>query len=245
MNIEAINSANGCNIIFSVTREILDKYKHINVPKHFIHHGLAKEFINVQKVSFEKDDLIRVGVSGNFLRNDIDRPILLRIIQENSNVIFDFFGSYLSNQSNIGGGSDSNEQIEFINKLQGFKNVIMYGPINPKQLAIEFQRMDAFLICYDIQKDQSKGTNYHKVMEYLSTGKVIMSNNITTYSSMDDLIVMCNNRLNNDELLVIFRYVILNLDNFNSDKLYEKRKEFASSNSYSNKILKIQKILND
>ena len=121
----------------------------------------------------------------------------------------------------------------------------MHGPINPKQLAIEFQRINAFLICYDIQKDQSKGTNYHKVMEYLSTGKVVISNNITTYKGLDDLIVMCNNRLNNDELLVIFPHVILNLDKFNSDKLYEKRKDFANYNSYSNKILKIQKILND
>ena len=29
-------------------------------------------------------------------------------------------------------------------------------------------RRDAFLICYDVDKDQSKGTNYHKTLEFIS-----------------------------------------------------------------------------
>ena len=39
----------------------------------------------------------------------------------------------------------------------------------------------SFLICYDVKKDQSKGTNYHKVSEYLVYGRPIVSNYVSAY----------------------------------------------------------------
>jgi hypothetical protein len=68
--------------------------------------------------------------------------------------------------------------------------------------------MDAFLICYDIEKDQSGGTNYHKIMEYMCTGKVIIGNNITTYKNKPELVQMVNERDNNRELPALFDHVI-------------------------------------
>ena len=62
--------------------------------------------------------------------------------------------------------------------------------VNPEILAKEFLRMDAFLICYDVEKDQSKGTNYHKVMEYLAYGRPIVSNYISRYASDRDNFIM-------------------------------------------------------
>jgi len=53
--------------------------------------------------------------------------------------------------------------------------------IAPEKLALELRRMDAFLICYDVKKDQSKGTNYHKVSEYLVYGRPIVSNYVSAY----------------------------------------------------------------
>ena len=50
--------------------------------------------------------------------------------------------------------------------------------------------MDAFLICYDVEKDQSKGTNYHKVMEYLAYGRPIVSNYVSRYASDIDNFIM-------------------------------------------------------
>jgi hypothetical protein len=60
-------------------------------------------------------------------------------------------------------------------------NVILHGMVSPELLSKELRRMDAFLICYDVTKDQSKGTNYHKVMEYLAYGRPIVSNYISRY----------------------------------------------------------------
>jgi hypothetical protein len=104
------------------------------------------------------------------------------------------------------------------------------------ELAEQLNSMDILLICYDIEKDQSKGTNYHKVMEYLSTGKVIVSNNITTYSSEPDLVRMSKERSGNKELPVLFRDTVANLRSYNSPELMEKRKNFARQNSYRNQL---------
>ncbi len=63
----AIDAANGSDIIFSVTHEILDKYRHLSVPRHFINHGLATGFLGVHETSRAIDDGVRVGFSGNLL----------------------------------------------------------------------------------------------------------------------------------------------------------------------------------
>jgi len=242
LNKAAINSAIGANVIFSITNEILEKYQHLNVSKHFMHHGLAKEFVEPEKTNFVEDNIIRVGLSGNWLRTDIDTACLIKIINNNPNIVFEFWGSFQAKQNNIGGGTDE-ETKPFINELKAAKNVLLHGPINPKQLAAEFQRMDAFLICYDILKDQSKGTNYHKVMEYLSTGKVVISNNITTYKNLPGLLEMTNSRTNNIELPDLFVKIITNLDYYNSNDKMNFRKAFALSNLYSNKIKNIETLL--
>jgi hypothetical protein len=241
LNKEAINSAAGADIIFSVTKEILEKYQQFSAPKYFLHHGLSKEFTKINcPVSIDSN--IRVGLSGNWLRADVDRKTLIQIIKENSTVIFEFWGSFAIKQSNIG-GSNSEETILFIQELQNCANVILHGVVHPKQLAKEFCKVQAFLICYDIEKDQSKGTNYHKVMEYLSTGKVIVSNNISTYKSMPNLIEMATERTNNEELPAIFQKVIKNLDYFNQIEFVNNRKNFALSNLYSNKLSEVEEIL--
>lgn len=243
LNKAGIDSGNGCDVIFSVTNEILEKYPHLNVPKYFVHHGLSDEFIQSTCDNLVNHGIVRVGLSGNWLRPDIDTKCLLKIIEENSAIIFEFWGSYQLNQTNIGGSSNT-AIVQFIEKLKNSKNVVLHGPKHPKQLAIEFQRMDAFLITYDILKDQSKGTNYHKVMEYLSTGKVVVSNNISTYSSIPGLIEMSESRVNNHDLPFIFKKVVNNLKFYNQTEFSNARKVFALQNLYSKKINQLEEKLN-
>lgn len=234
LNQEALNSAVGANVIFSVTKEILAKYEFVNAPKHFVNHGVLGSFISSPR-KYAANLPIRIGFSGNLLRKDIDRPILLKIIQENTNCTFDFWGSYNPTQSNIG-GVDDKETTEFIKKLKEFHNVTLHGIVSSDQLANEIQSMDCFLICYDVLKDQSKGTNYHKVMEYLATGRVIISNNITTYETKPELVKMINTRDNNNSLPELFTYVTGNLEQFNSYEAQQKRINFSKNNTYTKQI---------
>lgn len=243
----AIEAARGADMIFSVTREILEKYRDFPAPKHFVNHGVSDEFMarpyaEPSPIAHPAGDALRVGLSGNLLRADLDRPTLLRIIQENHGVVFECWGSYSNNQSNIGSNADP-ATTRFIGELQAQPNVVLHGAVPVAQLAESMRRMDAFLICYDINKDQSKGTNYHKIMEFLSTGKVVISNNVTTYRDLPGLIEMTAEREHNKALPALFKQVIGDLTEYNSAQRRQARIAFALDNTYTGQLERISRLL--
>jgi glycosyltransferase involved in cell wall biosynthesis len=213
------------------------------VPKHFINHGVSKTFLDECRLdNYVPGSPLRIGYAGNLLRTDIDTACLLQIIRENPEVQFEFWGAYKYTDSNIGGAGDDEKQ-HFVQALLNQGNVVLHGPVPSSELAKAYTRIDAFIICYDILKDQSKGTNYHKVIEYLSTGKVIISNNITTYKHTKELLVMANSRNSNEELPGIFKEVIGSIAYYNSKELMQKRRQYAEENLYPRQLELIEEIL--
>jgi hypothetical protein len=76
-------------------------------------------------------------------------------------------------------------------------------------------------------------------MEYISRGKAIISNNITTYSGEPDLVSMTRSREGNEELPRLFKTVVGDLSVCNSQALQEKRIRYARENSYSRQLDRI------
>ena len=107
----------------------------------------------------------------------------------------------------------------------------------------DLNAMDIFLICYDVQKNQSKGTNYHKIMEFFSAGKVIISNNISTYKEQPELVQMIGDREDNKRLPELFHQVIGNLASYNSSDAQRVRSTFAKRNTYASQVERIEKII--
>lgn len=241
-NHHAFAAAEGTDVIFSVTREILEKFHDHPAPKHFVHHGAETEFFRHANPERPTNQPLRCGLSGNLIRGDLDRPTLLRIFRENPDVQFDCWGSYQSKDSNVGGG-DSLDLQRFIAEIKTLPNVALHGPVPPHHLAKALHQMDMLLICYDILKDQSRGTNYHKVMEYLSTGKVIVSNNITTYADRPDLVTMTVERDHNDALPALFQRVAKHLEDYNSPDQQRVRITFAQENTYDQQLERIVQYL--
>lgn len=234
----ALKAAQTADIIYSVTYEILDKFKSYAAPKVFLNHGVASQFLN-NDLSAVSNGPIQVGLSGNFLRPDIDRPTLLNIIKQHPKVIFNFWGSIDHNSSNLVPYEDE-AATNFINALRQLPNVKLHGQVAPVKLAEEMKQMDCFLICYDIQKDQSGGTNYHKILEYLATGKVVVSNNVTTYAHYPGMIEMTSNRNNNSELPALFSKVINNIGSYNALTKQQERVAFATRFTYHNQLKRIE-----
>ncbi len=227
LTLDAVKAAEGANLLVSVAQEILDQYPNAaKTKKLLINHGVAECFIEEGKKPFVKtDEVIRIGMSGNFLRPDIDRPVLLEIIKTHTDLLFECFGAYEYKNSNLGGGADE-ETKEFIQALQQLPNALLHGMVQPETLAKELRRMDAFLICYDLAKDQSKGTNYHKVMEYLVYGRPVVSNAVSSYkknkhvfqvednSKLVELIRSTINDLKIENLLIQESYEISNITTY-------------------------------
>ena len=75
------------------------------------------------------------------------RP-LAKIVQ----LFLDAGGSCLESEANLSGSVDDSTR-QFIDYLEQSRNVILHGLVSSLELAEKLQTMDAFLICYDVQKD--------------------------------------------------------------------------------------------
>lgn len=231
--------ATKADVIISVTDRILDAYREIDKPKFQVNHGVADNFLS-SRVSEKTPDKIRIGYSGSLIRNDLDTQCFLTIINKHQDKIFEFWGEYDYNNSNIHLPQDVHANtLSFIESLKSLPNVILHGPVNSQTLASGLKRMDALLICYNIRNDQ----NHHKVLEYLGTGKVIVSNFMSSYEKEDsDLLVMIKD---NTDLPGMFDEVISHLPDYNNTDRQQKRKLFANQHSYANNIKRIESFISE
>ena len=231
-------SARNADLIVSVSQHILDLYEKYfpKTKKLLINHGLSEEFLNIPKDLSKKCEGINIGLSGNFLFNDIDYPILLQIVVENPEVKFHFYGNH-STESNISADT-SQSNLDFLQKIKQSSNCIFHGVLGKRELALELNQMDAFLISYDPQKGQSSGSNSHKILEFLSTGKVIFSSHFSYYEGTD-LFVMNTSREDNSFLVNLFHEGISTLNQLNKSHRQEARMEFSQDNTYDQNLIKI------
>ena len=178
---------------------------------------------------------IKVGYVGNLSIQYIDWETLYKLIETNTEVGFYFIGP--SEKSNLSKNPVNNKYFDDIKKL---KNVICLGEIISKKIPALLSYFDILLLIYKDREFNKQLANPHKVLEYLGSGKVIVSSWIEEYKSQKGLIEM--SRLNAD-LLNNFKNVIDNLAFLNSEKNKEARKRIALTNTYSQKIEQINKLL--
>jgi len=95
-----------------------------------------------------------------------------------------------------------------------------------------------FLICYKPDYINYHGENSHKILEYLSTGKTVVSSHISLYSDSQLLSMAKKDR--NEELISIIDDVISNIEKYNAPDLMKQRILFALENTYANHIHKIE-----
>lgn len=238
----ATKAAISADIIFSVTNEILSKFHSCNVPTHLIGHGVSEVFFS-ESGTVGGGDKIRIGLSGNFLRPDIDWRTLGKVITENKEASFNFWGAYNNNDANLVSADGDSSMPDEVKQMLSYNNVTFHGVVKSEQLASELKKMDGFLICYDIDKDQSKATNYHKILEYLATGGFIVSNNVTAYHGKSELLIMPAER-NNSMLPSLFKDAIYNVETLNSEQNRALRISFARKHTYKSNIAKIEQLIN-
>jgi glycosyltransferase involved in cell wall biosynthesis len=241
----AFKAIKGADFLISIAQEILDQYTDFNSKrKLLLNHGVSDVFIKTSQNQIQNNiSHYNIGVSGNFLRPDLDKEILLKLINTFPEAMFHLFGPISLADSNIGGNND-NETIGFIKKLRSLSNVILYSVVPQTKLAEYFSEMHIFLVCYDVKKDQSKGVNYHKIMEYMAYGKPILSSYVSAYNN-SDLLYMVKEIGNNEQLLDLLKKIMMNYEDHFSQHYSISQKKWANSNTYCNNVSKIQMFIND
>ena len=222
------------DIVFSVSNEILNDFNYSK--KYLINHGLNSEF---EILARERLDCLKkseinlnfktniIGYVGNISIPTLDYKSLLNIIFIFPNIQFYFYGPY-------------DEKDEKVCELKKFQNVKLKGVKYGRELYSSIVNCDLLFVCYKISEN-FKGDNSHKILEYLSTGKSIVSSHISMYQG-NSLIEMCNSRENNN-FEIVFDNALQNLDKLNSNEMQIKRIEFALENTYKKQIEKIESII--
>jgi glycosyltransferase involved in cell wall biosynthesis len=230
-----INVARSADVVLSVSESILSQFEGVNENRWLVNHGLAGDFVELAESrlheTYEPNNPIRAGYVGNLLRPSVDRPVVSRLVEEFPLVEFHFWGPN-------SGGSTVSESNNFISFLRSQPNVVLHGVRTPTELAREICSIDFFLLAYCKDVTIYDRSNSHKLLEYLSTGRVTISSPIDTYRDKPELILMPDGE-NNDDLPRLFRHAIRHLPELNASASSRQRIEYALDNQYSNQIDRI------
>ncbi|MDQ6610362.1 MAG: hypothetical protein M3Y85_11135 [Bacteroidota bacterium] len=230
------NEADG---IATISSMILDYFSFSNKPKLLLNHGLNRTFTRLAEerlqsgLFYKKGASVKVAYVGNLLQgNRMDYKTIQLIIEQNNDITFHIYGPYEEKGNTL--GSTTNQDLQaFINFLKNNQQVYLHGILSQEDLANQIQDMDAFLTCYNYLTDDNRSSNCHKIIEYLSTGKVAISNRILTYEKTTGLLEMPL-EYTNENLPSLFKKVIAGLDQFNTPEKQKIRIDFALANTYIN-----------
>ncbi len=230
----------GAEHLFTVSEVIRQKFLGSGINCHFINHGLSESFAMYSRKVLESPikwgapERICVGYSGNLFIRFLDRDIFRQLIVGNQSIEFHLFGSTDYNNAD-------KSEAEWFYFLTAQPNIKLHGFLQPGQLAEALQKMEALLLCYKADNKDYFGENTHKMLEYLSTGKPIISSHISHYAG-SELIAMTAAG-NDDKLPVLFSKVVKNLEQFNTADLVANRIRLALDNTYETQIQRIGDII--
>lgn len=226
--------AESAHIILTTCNLIKEKLEEFNSNIYNIGHGVSAKFFSTAMFNKSDRGKIKTCMMGNFQRK-IDYLVLFDLIENNPDIEFEFIGPY-----NISNLSKDNRYNSEINRLKLYKNTNLNGPLQFDLLANKLSEMDIFLNFYLEDENPAARVNPHKILEFLSTGKTVLSYYLDEYRSDEDLLIMTKNKA---EIPSLFDKIIRNINDYNDLKIMQRRRDFALQNTYGKKITHISSLL--
>ncbi len=239
-------AAKNIDAVVSVGPELLEKFDSINSRQLLVNHGINTEYREFAKKNLAALDnglynisknRVQIGYIGNLLISCLYIEGLKKIVSDNPNIDFHFWGAYDMKNNNVAG--DGNEflqqQISYIR--ENLKNTYFYGVKSALEIIPNLDKIDAFIYINDSKKDINGGVNSHKILEYLTTGKVIISTWLSYYKDMN-LFPMLEKGKESD-YPAFLDDVLSKLEYYNDSEMQKKRIKYALSNTYNDNLLKI------
>ncbi|HCQ66726.1 MAG TPA: hypothetical protein DIU07_16955 [Rhodobacteraceae bacterium] len=226
----------------ALAQEFTDGVDPDRTPTLFVPHGLnpahaayAREVVSTPAVFSTAADRPVVGYVGNLSADGIDWPMIERLVRQNPEVTFRLIGP-------TGGLSDPNER-SIAERLKDEPNCEMPGLVPVEKVVEQAGEIDLWLVCYDIARRPDAAINTHKVLEYLATGKAVLSNYIGAYEGTGLLHMPATH--SNDDMPSILARVLADPMRTNTAEEMARRAAFAFEHSYAANLETMNRFLTD
>ncbi len=117
--------------------------------------------------------------AGQFFNTYIDFDALVKVAENHPSIAFSYVGTYLDDFPSAG-----------FQKLRKMPNVTFTGLKKKDELLPIVRNADLLLFCFMTDKRMLERANPHKVLEYLSTGNLIVGTWTLEYAERQDLLLM-------------------------------------------------------
>jgi glycosyltransferase involved in cell wall biosynthesis len=230
---ENINRDDLCktsDVCFCTTHFIRDEVLPFNLNTTVIHHAFNASLLE-SKVKAEKQGKISVGYAGNLSIHYLDHALLLALAAEYPSIDFWFMGPL-----DLANTSLDKDQIEKLKKLKSLSNSHFTGKLSSKEVFNQMKHMDILILAYQHQRYYKQLASPHKVMEYLATGKPVLSFQMEEYRNTTGLIEMVGTR---EEYLIRFHEMVTHLEQYQQKQKMDNRINFALDHTYTKQLEKI------
>ena len=219
-------AARSATFCLCTTELILNRLRKYNSRVYRIHHGCNVADIR-EDLRLPGRGKVKAVYAGNLGMPYLDWHPIHYTARENPDVDFIFIGPE---------GTNTERNIDGIHKLP---NVYFPGKIGSNELQSLLAQADILMVCYK-EVYQEEQANPHKMMEYLLSGKVIVTTHTAEFVECRDLLVMTER---NSDWAAQFGLVRANLTQYNDEGLQRRRRAYALDNTYEKQIERIENVL--
>ena len=235
--------ARKADIVLTPSRLVAAKFYGLNCNVCNIGHGVSDIFFEQydlnDELSLPGNNQLKVGYVGNLNYRFLAKKVLEEIVTSNRNIDFIFLGPLeKSNLSHVNTPTNT----EFFRNLKKNANVFLLGQKPFSEIKRYLRKFDLLLSCYGEGADKILLASNHKTLEFLSSGKPIVSHYMDEYRDRKDLIQMAEE--DNGDLAQVFSKTVENIKVFDNEESTLKRIAFAREHTYEKKLRKIKKLLN-
>jgi glycosyltransferase involved in cell wall biosynthesis len=184
-----------------------------------VNHGLAQPFAELAAAEWRPGPAPRhIGYFGNLERKSFDLDTVVDLARRRPEMTFHLWGPY-----------EADGRVQ--RRLGPAANVVLHGRRDKPDLAREIACVDLFVLPYATDAVVYDGSNSHKILEYLSTGRPIVSRRITAYEDRPDLIAMAREE-GSQAFIAAFDEAVAAWPALVSSELVAARKAFAKKFTY-------------
>lgn len=216
---ETRRAASSADICFGVIPAIVERLKKYNSKSFLVKHGVSI-FSTDEQVKLPGKRKFKALYFGNLSMPDLNWSLLREAVKQLNEVDFILLGS--------------NHQA-VPKELR--ESAYLLPPVPTNKLGSYMSSADVLFLFYA----KSYNSNYaspHKVMEYISSGKPIISTYLYGYENSD--LIFC---VSDEKWAKMFRNVLLQKSKYFSQKNSEDRLNYARRHTYEKQIEKIENII--